>query len=131
MYKGYYAFNKLFPPKMHLVSFYSNAQSGLNQGVKLRRVLSVGLTQTVPGFLTLPTAYVTGNPVECVVHPDLWNKTSLWDPLGIGRVRVDSLERQDNSLDDEFVEENYGAPINTVSHSVNASEIHCLLLPLP
>ncbi len=21
------------------------------------------------GFLTLPTAYVTGNPVECVVHP--------------------------------------------------------------
>ena len=26
------------------------------------------------GFLTLPTAYVTGNPVECVVHPTLWNK---------------------------------------------------------
>ena len=25
-----------------------------------------------------------GNPVECVVHPDLWNKTKLWDPLGIG-----------------------------------------------
>ena len=38
------------------------------------------------GFLTLPTAYVTGNPVECVVHPDLWNKTQIWDPLGIGLV---------------------------------------------
>ena len=58
---------------------------------------------------------MTGNPVECVVHPDLWNKTSLWDPLGIGRVRVDSLASQETSLDDEFVEENYGAPINTVS----------------
>ena len=71
----------------------------------------------ITGFLTLPTAYVTGNPVECVVHPDLWNKTSLWDPLGIGRVRVDSLSSQESSLDDEFVEENYGAPINTVSMS--------------
>ena len=49
------------------------------------------------------------------MHPDLWNKTSLWDPLGIGRVRVDSLASQETSLDDEFVEENYGAPINTVS----------------
>ena len=44
------------------------------------------------GFLTLPTAYVTGNPVECVVHPDLWNKTQIWDPLGIGLVdRLDTI----------------------------------------
>ena len=28
---------------------------------------------------------LSGNPVECVVHPDLWNKTKLWDPLGIGK----------------------------------------------
>ena len=68
--------------------------------------------QTPSGFLTLPTAYVTGNPVECVVHPDLWNKSQLWDPLGIGRVSLDlSTER---NLDDEYVEENYGIPINTV-----------------
>ena len=73
------------------------------------------MIHSVTGFLTLPTAYVTGNPVECVVHPDLWNKTSLWDPLGIGRVRVDSLASQEAGLDDEFVEENYGAPINSVS----------------
>ena len=52
-----------------------------------------------------------------MVHPDLWNKTSLWDPLGIGRVRVDSLASQETSLDDEFVEENYGATINTVSRN--------------
>lgn len=64
------------------------------------------------GFLTLPTAYVTGNPVECVVHPDLWNKTSLWDPLGIGRVQIGDIAG--NSLDDEYVEENYGSPINSV-----------------
>ncbi len=38
------------------------------------------------GFLTLPTAYVTGNPVECVLHPDVWNSTSLWDPLGVGHI---------------------------------------------
>ena len=62
-----------------------------------------------PGFLTLPTAYVTGNPVECVVHPSLWNRTNLWDPLGIGLV-----DSKGQSLDDEYLEENYGAPINTV-----------------
>ena len=46
------------------------------------------------GFLTLPTAYVTGNPVECVVHPDLWNKTQIWDPLGIGLVdRLDTVRQ--------------------------------------
>ena len=55
---------------------------------------------------------MTGNPVECVVHPDLWNKTSLWDPLGIGRVEIENLEK---SLDDEYVEENYGSPINSVN----------------
>ena len=49
---------------------------------------------------------MTGNPVECVVHPDLWNRTKLWDPLGIGRVSLD--------LDDEYMEENYGTPVNTV-----------------
>ena len=66
-----------------------------------------------PGFLTLPTAYVTGNPVECVIHPDLWNKSTLWDPLGIGRVSLDPTTQR--NLDDEYVEENYGSPINTVS----------------
>jgi len=61
------------------------------------------------GFLTLPTAYVTGNPVECVVHPNLWNRTVIWDPLGIGLV-----DRRGQSLDDEYMEENYGAPITQV-----------------
>ena len=78
--------------------------------------------QTPSGFLTLPTAYVTGNPVECVVHPDLWNKSQLWDPLGIGRVSLDlSTER---NLDDEYVEENYGIPINTVRGREN--KLFCL-----
>ena len=73
---------------------------------------------------------MTGNPVECVVHPDLWNKTKLWDPLGIGRVSIDTyrcilaiflvlmaLFRKESEviLDDEYVEENYGSPINSVS----------------
>ena len=71
------------------------------------------ITKPCPGFLTLPTAYVTGNPVECVIHPDLWNKSKLWDPLGIGRVSLDT----ERNLDDEYVEENYGSPINTVSQS--------------
>lgn len=65
---------------------------------------------TLPGFLTLPTAYVTGNPVECVIHPKLWNQSSLMDPLGIGL--VDSLGQ---SIDDEYEEENYGYPISQVS----------------
>jgi len=55
------------------------------------------------GFLTLPTAYVTGNPVECVLHPDMWNKTSLWDPLGVGHI-----------YQDEYEEENVGYPLGTV-----------------
>ena len=69
---------------------------------------------TFAGFLTLPTAYVTGNPVECVVHPDLWNKTKLWDPLAIGRVRIETWKENEENVDDEYVEENYGSPINSV-----------------
>ncbi|XP_059090515.1 uncharacterized protein LOC131886258 isoform X2 [Tigriopus californicus] len=56
------------------------------------------------GFLTLPTAYVTGNPVECVLHPNLWNKTSLWsNPLGVGHL-----------YQDEYEEESMGYPVGTV-----------------
>jgi len=57
---------------------------------------------------------VTGNPVECVVHPDLWNKTKLWDPLAIGRVRIETWKENEENVDDEYVEENYGSPINSV-----------------
>ena len=57
-----------------------------------------------PGFLTLPTAYVTGNPVECVLHPRLWNTTEIWDPLGVGQM-----------YHDEYEEENIGYQIGTVS----------------
>ena len=57
-----------------------------------------------PGFLTLPTAYVTGNPVECVLHPRLWNTTEIWDPLGVGQI-----------YQDEYEEENIGYQIGTVS----------------
>ena len=60
--------------------------------------------QFFPGFLTLPTAYVTGNPVECVLHPSLWNKSHVWDPLGVGQVYTDQYE-----------EDNVGHPITTVS----------------
>ena len=55
------------------------------------------------GFLTLPTAYVTGNPVECVLHPSLWNKSHIWDPLGVGQVYTDQYE-----------EDNVGHPVTTV-----------------
>ena len=54
----------------------------------------------------MPTAYVTGNPVECVVHPDLWNKTDIWDPLGVGRTNI---------FEDQYEEEYVGYPIETVS----------------
>ena len=57
---------------------------------------------------------MTGNPVECVVHPDLWNRSQLWDPLAIGRASLASGRSTDN-LEDEYVEESYGAPINTVN----------------
>ncbi len=58
-----------------------------------------------PGFLTLPTAYVTGNPVECVLHPNIWNTTSFLDPLGVGHI-----------LKDEYEEDNVGYQIGTVRH---------------
>ncbi|CAB4058638.1 LRRC8 [Lepeophtheirus salmonis] len=60
------------------------------------------------GFLTLPTAYVTGNPVECVLHPDIWNKSKIFDPM-----RVKQIDFYDDN--DEYNEENSGYPINTVS----------------
>ena len=52
----------------------------------------------------MPTAYVTGNPVECVLHPRLWNTTEIWDPLGVGQI-----------YQDEYEEENIGYQIGTVS----------------
>ena len=64
-------------------------------------VLSVYLS----GFLTLPTAYVTGNPVECVIHPDLWNKSKIWDPMGAGQF-----------YEDQYEEEYVGYPITEVSN---------------
>ena len=61
------------------------------------------------GFLTLPTAYVTGNPVECVVHPAIWNRSKLWDPQGVGRIS------QNVVFEDQFEEENVGYPLGSVS----------------
>ena len=63
------------------------------------------------GFLTLPTAYVTGNPVECVVHPAIWNRSKLWDPQGVGRIS------QNVVFEDQFEEENVGYPLGSVSLS--------------
>ncbi|XP_071748623.1 uncharacterized protein [Lepeophtheirus salmonis] len=64
-------------------------------------------TLVIFGFLTLPTAYVTGNPVECVLHPDIWNKSKIFDPM-----RVKQIDFYDDN--DEYNEENSGYPINTV-----------------
>ena len=61
----------------------------------------------ITGFLTLPTAYVTGNPVECVIHPDLWNKSKIWDPMGVGQF-----------YEDQYEEEYVGYPITEVSFIV-------------
>ena len=47
---------------------------------------------------------MTGNPVECVLHPRLWNTTEIWDPLGVGQM-----------YHDEYEEENIGYQIGTVS----------------
>ncbi len=47
---------------------------------------------------------MTGNPVECVLHPRLWNKTEFWDPLGVGHI-----------YQDEYEEENVGYPVGAVS----------------
>ena len=56
------------------------------------------------GFLTLPTAYVTGNPVECVIHPEIWNKSKIWDPQAVGQI-----------YEDQYEEEYVGYPIESVS----------------
>lgn len=59
----------------------------------------------------MPTAYVTGNPVECVVHPELWNKSQIWDPLGVGHI-----------YQDQYEEEYIGYPIGSVSKKVKKNE---------
>ena len=60
------------------------------------------------GFLTLPTAYVTGNPVECVIHPEIWNKSKIWDPQAVGQI-----------YEDQYEEEYVGYPIESVSIYIN------------
>ena len=44
-----------------------------------------------------------GSQVECVLHPTLWNKSHVWDPLGVGQVYTDQYE-----------EDNVGHPVTTV-----------------
>ena len=46
---------------------------------------------------------MTGNPVECVLHPKLWNQTHMWDPLGVGHI-----------YQDEYEEDNVGYPLGSV-----------------
>ena len=75
------------------------------------RTTEPGFLFIFSGFLTLPTAYVTGNPVECVLHPKLWNKTRVWDPLGLGHIHQD-----------EYEEENVGYPVGTV-RKMSANEV--------
>jgi hypothetical protein len=48
---------------------------------------------------------VTGNPVECVIHPQLWNKSQIWDPLGVGHI-----------YQDQYEEEYIGYPIGSVGY---------------
>ena len=60
------------------------------------------------GFLTLPTAYVTGNPVECVLHPSLWNDSGVWNAVGVGQMPI-------GNDDAEYEEENIGYPVSSVS----------------
>ena len=48
---------------------------------------------------------MTGNPVECVIHPDLWNKSKIWDPMGVGQF-----------YEDQYEEEYVGYPITSVSN---------------
>ena len=64
---------------------------------------------------------MTGNPVECVLHPRLWNQTTLWDPLGIGNAQLGlrGSDGRGQSFDDEYEEENVGYPINQVREKVN------------
>ena len=52
----------------------------------------------------MPTAYVTGNPVECVIHPEIWNKSKIWDPQAVGQI-----------YEDQYEEEYVGYPIESVS----------------
>ena len=51
---------------------------------------------------------MTGNPVECVLHPELWNKSRLWEPSGgVGRI-------SSNIIEDQYDEENYGYSVSSV-----------------
>ena len=77
----------------------------------------------IPGFLTLPTAYVTGNPVECVLHPSLWNDSGVWDAVGVGQMPIGSSIGNDNDDDAEFVEENIGYPVTSVSITLLMSKL--------
>merc|ERR1719412_1276963 len=63
------------------------------------------------GFLTLPTAYVTGNPVECVLHPSLWNESGVWDAVGVGQLPIGSRPLPND--DAEYEEENIGYPVSS------------------
>ena len=67
-----------------------------------------------PGFLTLPTAYVTGNPVECVLHPSLWNESGVWDAVGVGQLPIGSRPLPND--DAEYEEENIGYPVSSVGN---------------
>ena len=69
------------------------------------------------GFLTLPTAYVTGNPVECVLHPSLWNDSGVWDAVGVGQMPI----RNDDA---EYEEENIGYPVSSVSYILFMFIVH-------
>ena len=62
------------------------------------------------GFLTLPTAYVTGNPVECVLHPSLWNDSGVWNAVGVGQMPI-------GNDDAEYEEENIGYPVSSVGNT--------------
>ena len=50
---------------------------------------------------------MTGNPVECVIHPEIWNKSKIWDPQGVGQI-----------YEDQYEEEYVGYPIESVSHHI-------------
>merc|ERR1719412_1104495 len=64
------------------------------------------------GFLTLPTAYVTGNPVECVLHPSLWNESELFD-MSSGTVGKISSRMLEPDREDQYDEENYGYSVDS------------------
>ena len=58
----------------------------------------------------MPTAYVTGNPVECVIHPEIWNKSKIWDPQAVGQI-----------YEDQYEEEYVGYPIESVSTTLSTN----------